>query len=51
VRRAVLSLIAVAREGADALLAEIAAQVPEATTDEFRRQALHDCLGAAAERK
>ncbi len=40
------------RGGADAFLAERAAQAPAAITlDDFRRQALADCLNAAAERK
>lgn len=40
------------RGGADAFVAERAAEAPDAITpDDFRRQALVDCLDAAAERK
>jgi hypothetical protein len=40
------------RDGADAFLAEQAAQAPDSITpNDFRRQALVDCLNAAAERK
>lgn len=40
------------RGGADAFLAERAAQAPAAITeDDFGRQALVDCLNAAAERR
>jgi len=40
------------RGGADAFVAEMAAQAPDAVTpDDFRKQTLVDCLKAAAERK
>jgi hypothetical protein len=40
------------RGGADAFVAEMATQAPDAITpDDFRRQILVDCLKAAAERK
>jgi hypothetical protein len=40
------------RGGADAFVAEMAAQAPDAVTpNDFRKQTLVDCLKAAAERK